>query len=1216
MLYRGCSMAKLPFDQNLIDRAKKLLEKKAVKNVLFSDGTYQIEVDDDESYWPFLQVSDDGELGDYFCSCEEAESGKCVHLAVAAMQILQKDQPLHVLFKTSLWNQLCQMAAKRHGYETDCIHKDDEGRYFCTSVTGKRLFQMMPKTDKGKAFLRDIIENRPVETEETSLKFSNLSSEELEKWRMGEPSHHLQYELSFWSDLGKGLLFYQLQNDAYSIDFGKAAPPKEMNAYFEDVDLWWYVAEINWPDIIPSLSTVHSPVPVFDHLDYAVEKIEYDEAQRQFRITGQKRDQVKQEGPSYELGNWIYQPGKGFFPKRTQKIIEGDHVPSEKVASMLEHYRPLLEKHLQGLIIDSHPMPLKYTLHFDDMQNLHIASYLFEPGDIRARFDHWAYVSKRGFFKLDQPIFKGSEMVVSKTDVSDFIHRHRVWLSQFEGFEIHLANIEAHLVYTFDRSGALCFESESELFEDTTDIIDFGEWVYIKDRGFYPKRQGRGLSALHPGLKVLKHEIAYFIRAHREELEQVQGFFTDHCPIEKMGLNISLDQLIHTDPEVFYKEGYKPEQVKIYGEFAYVEGEGFSEIPPDTQLPEGYSQPKTIDKQSEPYFVSYELNNLKPFVLYLDPRLQTPTFLKLSVVDIGAADDVGMGHWAVDLSYETESGLVDVVRIWEGLQNKQSYLFTEAGLIGLRQARFDWLRQIPKSRFIKGGRRIVLSTLEWIRLGIFENISVEAAKGSAQALLDEINKLQTNEVIDTKGLKSHLRPYQEKGLTWLWFLYCHGLSGLLCDDMGLGKTHQAMALIAAIKNKKRDAKILVVCPTSVIYHWEELLKNFLPHLDAHLYYGPTRSFRSADLILTSYGTFRSDKELFSHQTYDLAVLDELQVAKNPSSQTHKALKKLTAHMRLALSGTPIENRLNELKALFDIVLPTYFPSDTLYKETFVNPIEKNNDQEKKILLAKLIQPFLLRRKKNEVLEDLPEKIEEIAYCDLSKDQQELYQAAVYRERDALLHEVEQSDHPVPFLHIFALFSKLKQICDHPSLITGRNYTQHTSGKWDLFTELLEEIRDSGQKLVVFSQYLSMLDIVEHYLASHHIGFASIRGSTKNRKEQLMKFQNDPACEVFVASLQAAGVGIDLTAASVVIHFDRWWNPARENQATDRVHRIGQKRGVQVFKFVTKNTIEEHIHNIIERKRALTEELIAYDDQDQVKQLARDELVEILRSMKN
>ena len=1208
-------MAKLPFDQELIDRGQKLVDSGAVKNVLFSEGTYQVEVFDGDAYWPFLQVGDEGEFGDYFCSCEEAEDGACQHLAAAGLVILKEERPLHVLFRDSLWNHLCQIASRRHGYEDSSMHKTENGSYTCSSVTGKCLFELTPKTEDGKIFMQSILENRAIETEETSLKFSNLDPEEIEKWRQGKPSHHLQYELSFWSDLAKGLLLRQVQGDSYKIKFGGGEPPRDILADFTDFSLRCYVAEINWSEIIPSLATVKSPVPVYELFGYKIDHIAYDEIKRSFTITAKEQSPQPTPGEGYELGDWLYQPKKGFFPKETHGLIENNTIPTSKMGYALDHYRPLLEKYL-SLSIDPALTQLNYTLHFDDQQSLHIAAYLFEPGDISTTFDHWAYISGSGFYKMDNPVFEGSEKIVPWNEINDFINTYRVWLSRFDGFEIHLANIEAHLIYNFDRSGALCFESESDLFEDATDIIDFGQWVYIKDRGFYPKKQGKGLSALHPGQKVPAGEIAYFIRSHYEELEQIQGFFTTHCPVEKMGLNISLDTHIHTEPEVFYKQGYKPEQVKIFGEFAYVEGEGFSEIPTQIQLPENYTTPQTIDKKNEPYFVSYELANLKPFILYLDPRLQAPHMLKLTVSDIAPSEEAGLGHWAVDLSYETDEGLVDVARIWDGLQNKESYLFTEAGLIFLRQPRFNWLGQIPKNRFIKGGRRVILSTLEWIRLGVFEDLHIDTAKGSAKELIEDLNRLQTNEILDPHGLKSTLRPYQEKGLQWLWFLYCHGLSGLLCDDMGLGKTHQAMALMAAVKNKKPDAKYIIICPTSVIYHWEELLKNFLPHLSVHLYYGTMRSFALADVLLTSYGTYRSDQDMLSHHGFEVAILDELQVAKNPSSQTHKALKKLNSNMRLALTGTPIENRLSELKALFDIVLPGYFPRDDLYRETFVNPIEKENDTAKKILLSKFIQPFLLRRKKSEVLLDLPEKIEEIAYCDLSKDQQELYKAAVFRERDALLHEIEESSQPVPYLHVFALLSRLKQICDHPSLITKEPYTKSTSGKWNLFLELLSEIRDSGQKLVVFSQYLDMLDIIEHYLSSQKIGFASIRGSTRDRKEQLAKFKNDPTCEVFVASLQAAGVGIDLTAASVVIHYDRWWNPARENQATDRVHRIGQKRGVQVFKFVTKKTIEEHIHQIIERKKGLTEELISYDDQALVKQLAKSELVEILRSLES
>ena len=1220
-------MNRLPFDEVIALAGEQLCQARCVKNVLFSEGTYQIEVFDPsvgQSFWPFMQVSDEGELGDYFCSCEAAEDGACPHTAAAATTILKGHAPLHVLFRGSLWNQLCQIGSKRHGYAAEVVHKDESGLRFCQSVTGKKLFSIRPKTEEGSRFLRDIIDQRPIETEETSLKFSNLSPEELEQWREGKPSHHLSYELSFWSDLAKGLLLRQIQGDQYKITFSQEELPKELKAEFSDFEIIFYIAEVSWPEIIPALANVKSPIKTYQLFDFEIESLTFDGSIWGFRIISKNRETHKQpHGKGIELGDYVYHKGQGFYPKNAHELIDGDMIASKNVPIMLENHRVLLEKHLKGFVIDPIPSQLKYTIHFDDQHSLHIRAYLFEPGDIAKMFDHWAYVSSHGFYKIDELLFSENETVLKKQDVCNFINRHRIWLSNFEGFEIHLSNIEAQLIFHFDRDGVLCFDTESDLFEDVCDVIDFGEWVYIKERGFYPKKQGRAASALHPGLRLKPKEIPYFIRAHREDLENIQGFFSERCPVARMNLNIAFDDkaCIHIDPEISYHPTHKPEQVKIFGEFSYVEGEGFSEIPSEIQLPENYTSPQTIDKKSEPYFITYELKNLRPFITYLDPKLVEPNQIKLTVFGIDSEDEKGKGYYATDLAYETEYGMIDVVDIWEGLQNKQSYLFTDAGLIFLNSQRFDWLRQIPKNRFIKGGRRLVVSTLEWIRLSVFEDLNITddqtAGAVRCRAMISEMETFQTKELPNIEGLKSTLRPYQEKGLQWLWFLYLQGLSGLLCDDMGLGKTHQAMALLAAVKNDMAPArpKVIVICPTSVIYHWEELLNQFLPNLRVHVYYGISRSlkpFQTSDLLLTSYGTYRSEQKALSQINFNVAIFDELQIAKNASSQTHKAMRKLNATIRVGLSGTPIENRLSELKALFDLILPTYFPSDSQFRDHFVNPIEKHSDIEKKKLLAKLIQPFLLRRKKSEVLEDLPEKIEEIAYCDLSDDQKELYSSAVYRERDALLHEIEQADQPMPFLHIFALFSRLKQICDHPALITED--VKQQSGKWDLFVELLSEIRDSGQKVVVFSQYLGMLDIIERYLAAENIGFASIRGATRDRKEQLIKFKNDPHCEVFVASLQAAGVGIDLTSASVVIHYDRWWNPARENQATDRVHRIGQKRGVQVFKFVTKNTIEEHIHQIIERKRALTEDLIIYDDQDQIKQLNRNELIEVLRHM--
>jgi SNF2 family DNA or RNA helicase len=386
-----------------------------------------------------------------------------------------------------------------------------------------------------------------------------------------------------------------------------------------------------------------------------------------------------------------------------------------------------------------------------------------------------------------------------------------------------------------------------------------------------------------------------------------------------------------------------------------------------------------------------------------------------------------------------------------------------------------------------------------------------------------------------------------------------------------------------------------------------------------IYHGMERElFEDFDVLVTSYGIIRSDIKIVSQETFEIAIFDEIQIAKNHNSKTNKALRKVRSKMFLGLTGTPIENRLRELEALFDIVLPNYLPNEAVFRNFFIIPIEKEKNKEKRKLLSKLIKPFVMRRKKQEVLLELPEKMEEISFCDLSQDQKKLYSEVVNLSKEKVLQDLKDKEKPINYMHIFALLSKLKQICDHPVLINKdfENYQKYGSGKWDLFIELINEARESNQKVVVFSQYLDMIATIIRYLKKQNIGYASIIGSTKERYEQIKKFKEDPKCEIFVASLLAAGVGIDLSCASIVIHYDRWWNPAKENQATDRVHRIGQTRGVQVLKLVTKNTVEERVHALIEQKKGLIEETIGKDEGDQIKVLSREELIAVLQEIQS
>ncbi|MBS0629864.1 MAG: DEAD/DEAH box helicase [Verrucomicrobia bacterium] len=1218
---------KLFSKQDLVE-GKHLLEEGRVKGVLFSEGTYQVEVlarpKPKETFWPFLQLHDSGELIDAFCTCEKAEKkGSCPHLAAAYSKIMQQE-PLHVRFRESFWNQIGMICAERHGYEASCL-KRSHGAFEAFSQTGKRLFWMKPKR-KLKEF-EEVLYHRPIETEETSLKFSKLDPEELTLWREGRPSAHLSYELSFWSDLAKQWMLYQEDGVAYKILFSDEELPHFISIDFPDIAIEFYLDLSHWPQVIPSLQTVDSPLKVHPYTMGKLESIHFIEGSfvLEFEEKGQEVTKAPEGEKKIPVGDWLYVSGEGFYPKGVDPLLDQKVIRKDQISLFFKRHLKLIQKHLKGEKIHPNPLPVRYWMFFDQKQALHVEAYLFEKGDLEPYyFGDWAYLPEKGFFQLDKQLFDSQKQEIPKEKVSDFVNRHRLWLQSFEGFQTHVSGVESKLGFKFNGKGRLIFFTRHEFTEEGEQLIDLGEWIYVKGKGFYAKIAARAGSFVKAGVEVEPFEVSSFIHRHRDELEPVPGFFTDHCPLQKSGLNIGFNEKgrIEINPEFFFLPQYAPQKVKIFGDYTYVEGEGFALIPHASRLPESYKVEKVIDPLAEPYFIGYELELLYPHVLTIDPKLKRPQKMGLRLLGLKRQPSAKTGQWVLELNVETDIGAVPIFELWRAIWDGKQYLFSSAGLLFLRKKNFDWLRLKSKKRWLKNGEAIRFNTLEFLRLTATEDL-LEPEGESRKAketgrLLRDLLALKAPTEPDLTGLQSDLRPYQKTGVAWLWFLYSYGLSGMLCDEMGLGKTHQAMALIAAIKNSKKS-KFLVVCPTSVIYHWEKLIQTFLPSLKVYVFHGIGRRFEafsknSYDLLLTSYGIVRTENKALSKVHFDLSVFDELQTAKNEKSQTNRALRNINATMRLGLTGTPIENRLTELKALFELIVPTYLPTMSVFRELFTNPIEKYQDAEKRELLRRLIHPFLLRRKKSEVLTELPEKIEEVALCDMSEEQHRLYHTLVIQNRDQLLRDLEDTSKPPPITHIFSMLSKLKQICNHPCLITKDigNYKHHASGKWELFLELLDETRDSGQKLVVFSQYLGMLDIIGSHLKERGISFAEIRGSTRDRKAEVERFAEDPTCEIFLGSLQAAGVGIDLISASVVIHYDRWWNPAKENQATDRVHRMGQKRGVQVFKLVTKNSIEEHIDSLIEKKLSLAKGILSFDDQDQIKGLQREDLIELLQ----
>jgi superfamily II DNA or RNA helicase len=515
--------------------------------------------------------------------------------------------------------------------------------------------------------------------------------------------------------------------------------------------------------------------------------------------------------------------------------------------------------------------------------------------------------------------------------------------------------------------------------------------------------------------------------------------------------------------------------------------------------------------------------------------------------------------------------------------------------IDVADSQFAWSDHVR----IAGDGHMILTKLEYFRIrGSLRGKAVYRGPADLEAVFRLFEAADnTGDAPSSADLGMDLYGYQQTGYRWLWNLQANDFGALLCDDMGLGKTHQAMAIFRALSLRgPRTLPCLVVCPTSLLDHWRDKLAQYAPSFTVDVHRGGGRAVRSdADIVVTSYGVIRSDLERFRKIRWDLVVADEIQAIKNKDTATHQALRAIERRAAIGLTGTPIENHTGELAALLDFVVPGYLPKDSL---------------EDGPMLRRLVKPFVLRRTKSQVLTELPPKIVDKRYCELLPEQMLMYKR-VLDSRGKGLREAIRSGARLSYVHVFAALNYLKQICNHPLSVSGEFAEDAPSGKWNVFAELLEESLSSGLKVVVFSQYLPMLRIIEKHLEGLQVGYASIKGETRDRGREIRRFHQDPDCRVFTASLKAGGLGIDLTAASVVIHYDRWWNQAREDQATDRVHRLGQNNGVQVIKLITRGTLEEKIDLLIERKAALAASIITEDDPTLVKQFTPEELDELL-----
>jgi SNF2 family DNA or RNA helicase len=519
-----------------------------------------------------------------------------------------------------------------------------------------------------------------------------------------------------------------------------------------------------------------------------------------------------------------------------------------------------------------------------------------------------------------------------------------------------------------------------------------------------------------------------------------------------------------------------------------------------------------------------------------------------------------------------------------------------------------------------------------------ETLSLEAVDvdGWLRLVLDHLRtQKKVTELREPAGFVGELRPYQRRGVGWLVYLRRLGLGACLADDMGLGKTVQAIAMLlhermvaAEPATAPQDASsaapgylpALLICPTSVVANWRREVERFAPGLRILVHHGSGRldgdafvtTVADSDVVITSYGTARRDIDLLQQCTWSDLILDEAQNIKNPAAKQSQAVRRIVAHNRVALTGTPVENHLTELWSVLEFLNPGYLGSHERFRQQFMIPIERYNDDDRARELRRLVQPFLLRRLKSDptIISDLPEKNEMVVYCSLTQEQATLYESTVQEALAAL----DRADGIQRRGLVLSLLTRLKQICNHPAhYLKQEAPLRLRSGKLERLTEMLEEALSVGDHALIFTQFVEMGTLLQRHLIERlqtDVIFLHGGTSAPQRDRMVQAFQRDDGPAIFVLSLRAGGSGLNLTRANHVFHFDRWWNPAVENQATDRAFRIGQRRNVQVHKFVVAGTLEERINAILESKQSLAETIVG-SGENWLTELNTDELREIL-----
>jgi len=596
-----------------------------------------------------------------------------------------------------------------------------------------------------------------------------------------------------------------------------------------------------------------------------------------------------------------------------------------------------------------------------------------------------------------------------------------------------------------------------------------------------------------------------------------------------------------------------------------------------------------------------------------------------------------MGYYSIDLKVNGALKGVKLELLWECVAAKRSYIELDANKNRLKDngSRFSKILVLELDKLGKivqlfdelGIKKLddhkeqkPLWNLATIDPNAFAGLPVDFQM--SQQLLDIRAQMLGESIpvpsVISKDVKAEFRPYQADGVYWLERLRLMYLNGILADDMGLGKTLQAIAAITQNHLKNKDAKALIVCPTSLLYNWKEELHKFNPKLKASVIDGipgqrkkHLQKLADFDVIITSYTLLQKDIEIYSQFPFSYAILDEAQHIKNRGTRNAKSVKMIQATHRLILTGTPIENSLDELWSLMDFLMPGFLSTYDRFLEKYIR-VQGQQQVQNIEYLRKKVSPFILRRMKSDVLHDLPPVAEIVYHCQLSDTQVALYKSYAASARDELVKLVERDGFDKVQIHVLATLTRLKQICCHPAIFAKEKAESGDSAKYEMLWELLQTLVEGGHKTVIFSQYTRMLHIMREDFEQRGIAFSYLDGSSKNRLDIVKEFNENDKIPVFLVSLKAGGTGLNLVGADTVIHYDMWWNPAVESQATDRVHRIGQKKSVSSYKLITLNTIEEKIVEMQRRKKGLVKKVVSCDD-EAIAKLTWEDVLELLQT---